>query len=59
MSFIFFYSIHDMFNLQVNDELNARMATENGSGGATRTAPQVQYVGPYKLEKTLGKGQTG
>ncbi|CAJ0951132.1 unnamed protein product, partial [Mesorhabditis belari] len=33
------------------------MATENG--GATRAAPQVQYVGPYKLEKTLGKGQTG
>ncbi|CAJ0953512.1 unnamed protein product, partial [Mesorhabditis belari] len=42
---------------QVNDELNTRMATENG--GATRAAPQVQYVGPYKLEKTLGKGQTG
>ncbi|CAJ0567317.1 unnamed protein product, partial [Mesorhabditis spiculigera] len=42
---------------QVNDELNSRMATENGGTG--RPAPQAQYCGPYKLEKTLGKGQTG
>lgn len=23
------------------------------------TAEHVQYVGPYRLERTLGKGQTG
>jgi len=40
----------------------------NGSNGsahknlgsmANSSAAQVQYCGPYKLEKTLGKGQTG
>lgn len=37
-----------------------------GSGGGGGTAPgnptsseAHQYVGPYRLEKTLGKGQTG
>ncbi|KAJ1348641.1 secondary alcohol dehydrogenase (SADH1) [Parelaphostrongylus tenuis] len=40
----------------VNDELNAKMAeTVNNS----RPVQQAQYCGPYKLEKTLGKGQTG
>jgi hypothetical protein len=27
--------------------------------GNTPASHQVQYCGPYKLEKTLGKGQTG
>ncbi|CAJ0608836.1 unnamed protein product [Cylicocyclus nassatus] len=40
----------------VNDELNAKMAE---SVNNTRPAQQAQYCGPYKLEKTLGKGQTG
>uniref|UniRef100_A0A1I8EVA9 non-specific serine/threonine protein kinase n=1 Tax=Wuchereria bancrofti TaxID=6293 RepID=A0A1I8EVA9_WUCBA len=56
----------------VNDELNARMSynTENNmtaasNGSATNTtvvaalSHQAQYCGPYKIEKTLGKGQTG
>jgi hypothetical protein len=43
-----------------------------GSGGGAKSAPSAvatsggkssmeahQYVGPYRLEKTLGKGQTG
>lgn len=42
------------------------MQKENGAGGLA-PLPQVdplhpaqhQYVGPYRLEKTLGKGQTG
>ena len=29
-----------------------------GSGGAGEPS-QAQYVGPYRLDKTLGKGQTG
>lgn len=38
-------------------------ASGNG-GGASSSAPERnveahQYVGPYRLEKTLGKGQTG
>uniref|UniRef100_A0AC35GGU1 Protein kinase domain-containing protein n=1 Tax=Panagrolaimus sp. PS1159 TaxID=55785 RepID=A0AC35GGU1_9BILA len=42
--------------------------TTNGSTGGHKilsssttiqNAHQVQYCGPYKLEKTLGKGQTG
>jgi len=32
------------------------MSREEGGGS---DAPQAQYVGPYRLEKTLGKGQTG
>ncbi|KIH61362.1 hypothetical protein ANCDUO_08371 [Ancylostoma duodenale] len=40
----------------VNDELNAKMAE---SVNNSRPAQQAQYCGPYKLEKTLGKGQTG
>ncbi|GBP89519.1 hypothetical protein EVAR_67268_1 [Eumeta japonica] len=29
-------------------------------GGSTNSAPEAyQYVGPFRLEKTLGKGQTG
>lgn len=52
----------------VNAELNARMASGEGGeggGGGGRGAlsasrqPTAQYCGPYKLEKTLGKGQTG
>uniref|UniRef100_A0A1I7X8F2 Transposase n=1 Tax=Heterorhabditis bacteriophora TaxID=37862 RepID=A0A1I7X8F2_HETBA len=39
----------------VNDELTQKM-TENLNA---RPATQAQYCGPYKLEKTLGKGQTG
>ncbi len=34
------------------------MSKEEGGGGGGET-PQAQYVGPYRLEKTLGKGQTG
>ncbi len=33
------------------------MSKEEGGGGGE--VPQAQYVGPYRLEKTLGKGQTG
>ncbi|XP_073720785.1 serine/threonine-protein kinase BRSK2 isoform X1 [Misgurnus anguillicaudatus] len=29
------------------------------SGKENSTAPHANYVGPYRLEKTLGKGQTG
>ena len=32
------------------------MSKEEGGGGGDA---QAQYVGPYRLEKTLGKGQTG
>jgi hypothetical protein len=36
------------------------MSKEEGAGaGGGGEAPQAQYVGPYRLEKTLGKGQTG
>ena len=30
-----------------------------GSGSASTSNEAHQYVGPYRLEKTLGKGQTG
>uniref|UniRef100_A0A158PNJ3 non-specific serine/threonine protein kinase n=1 Tax=Anisakis simplex TaxID=6269 RepID=A0A158PNJ3_ANISI len=54
----------------VNDELNARMNTGpqnnmsavgngNSASAALNSTHQAQYCGPYKLEKTLGKGQTG
>ena len=33
--------------------------TEPGPGGGPPGQQQAQYVGPYRLEKTLGKGQTG
>lgn len=39
----------------VNNELSLKMAENVNS----RPSPQAQYCGPYKLEKTLGKGQTG
>ncbi|PIO76114.1 hypothetical protein TELCIR_01822 [Teladorsagia circumcincta] len=42
--------------MAVNDELNIKMAE---SVNTLRPAQQAQYCGPYKLEKTLGKGQTG
>ena len=32
---------------------------KGSSGGATTHYEAHQYVGPYRLEKTLGKGQTG
>ena len=32
---------------------------EGGGGGSGSHESQAQYVGPYRLEKTLGKGQTG
>ena len=35
------------------------MSKEEGGGGGGGGEPQAQYVGPYRLEKTLGKGQTG
>ena len=38
------------------------MSKEEGGGdrpGGHQDNPQAQYVGPYRLEKTLGKGQTG
>jgi hypothetical protein len=47
---------------------NSGNNTTNGSTGGHKilsssttiqNAHQVQYCGPYKLEKTLGKGQTG
>lgn len=31
----------------------------NLSTGVNVVSQQAQYCGPYKLEKTLGKGQTG
>ena len=34
--------------------LGPRRGADRGGGGH-----QAQYVGPYRLEKTLGKGQTG
>ena len=34
------------------------MSKEEGGGGGGGES-QAQYVGPYRLEKTLGKGQTG
>nr|CDJ86356.1 Serine threonine protein kinase-related domain containing protein [Haemonchus contortus] len=42
--------------MTVSDELNINMAE---SVDTLRPAQQTQYCGPYKLEKTLGKGQTG
>lgn len=41
----------------VNNELNSKIMSENIV--STRPVAQAQYCGPYKLEKTLGKGQTG
>ena len=37
------------------------MSKEEGGGGGngSQHESQAQYVGPYRLEKTLGKGQTG
>ena len=41
------------------------MAPSNTSGTSSERGPSLstseahQYVGPYRLEKTLGKGQTG
>lgn len=32
---------------------------KNTNSITTSSTAQVQYCGPYKLEKTLGKGQTG
>ncbi|CAI5454938.1 unnamed protein product [Caenorhabditis angaria] len=40
----------------VNNELNSKMSENMVS---SRPVAQAQYCGPYKLEKTLGKGQTG
>ncbi|KAF8354125.1 sad-1 [Pristionchus pacificus] len=40
----------------VNEELNNRMGDGASGGGRLQ---QAQYCGPYRLEKTLGKGQTG
>ncbi|GMR62437.1 hypothetical protein PMAYCL1PPCAC_32632, partial [Pristionchus mayeri] len=40
----------------VNEELNNRMGDGATGGGRLQ---QAQYCGPYRLEKTLGKGQTG
>uniref|UniRef100_A0A914WVK9 Protein kinase domain-containing protein n=1 Tax=Plectus sambesii TaxID=2011161 RepID=A0A914WVK9_9BILA len=37
-----------------NEELNAKMTAVNAA-----SSDHAQYCGPYKLEKTLGKGQTG
>ena len=37
-------------------EWESEMSKEEGGGGGDA---QAQYVGPYRLEKTLGKGQTG
>ena len=42
--------------------LTVNMSKEEGGGeraGGQQDNPQTQYVGPYRLEKTLGKGQTG
>ncbi|KJH48378.1 kinase domain protein [Dictyocaulus viviparus] len=41
----------------VNDELSTKQMAENVN--SSRPVQQAQYCGPYKLEKTLGKGQTG
>ena len=35
------------------------MATVVKDSAANNSADLTQYVGPYRLEKTLGKGQTG
>uniref|UniRef100_A0AC35U3Y1 Protein kinase domain-containing protein n=1 Tax=Rhabditophanes sp. KR3021 TaxID=114890 RepID=A0AC35U3Y1_9BILA len=53
-----------------NGATNHQSSTSNGSGPNNRTgvesvighlssSTQIQFCGPYKLEKTLGKGQTG
>ena len=34
-------------------------ATSSNSSGSGSTGNSAHYVGPYKLGKTLGKGQTG
>lgn len=41
--------------------LTVKMSKEEGGGDRAggQDNPQAQYVGPYRLEKTLGKGQTG
>ena len=42
--------------------LTLAMSKEEGGGGGGGQPPEqshAQYVGPYRLEKTLGKGQTG
>lgn len=33
--------------------------TMSSNGSNVTNSDQAQFVGPYKLEKTLGKGQTG
>lgn len=42
---------------------NKAMSTREGNGSREDHPPRdlhnYQYVGPYRLEKTLGKGQTG
>lgn len=43
-----------MIFLQVGNS-GLKMQKENTNSGEV----QHQYVGPYRLEKTLGKGQTG
>ena len=46
-----------------NSEKSMARSNTSGSSEATRgpssTSEAHQYVGPYRLEKTLGKGQTG
>jgi hypothetical protein len=44
-------------NNENGGSVSARVQS-NGSG-VTGHQVQVQYCGPYKLDKTLGKGQTG
>ena len=42
--------------------LTVKMSKEEGGGDRAANHPDnpgTQYVGPYRLEKTLGKGQTG
>lgn len=43
--------------MKVSGDHTGNMSKEEGGGG--HEAHQAQYVGPYRLEKTLGKGQTG
>ena len=47
----------------VTTTTNEKSATSGSSGGersgGTTGSEAHQYVGPYRLEKTLGKGQTG
>jgi BR serine/threonine kinase len=44
----------------VNKEKMSKDEGAGGGGSGGHSEPShAQYVGPYRLDKTLGKGQTG